>query len=237
MQGPQGSLSLQVSHTSTAAKLKRQLSPGPSVSPQRYTFIHTVPPLYLPKSFPSLNVQLKLASPCLHAEIQTTKINPDACGMYVCGICECGKGSGGALREIAYFGGVCREKHMLADWVMCGLTPYVPIMPTFPTPTLGDDEVGLPLRCLLIGRDAASHQRETSLRLPSEGPRHTGFQTRNQGTRLLLSMSACLSLLKPQEWYKLLGHDFFPTPSWMEPQWPPELAEVLLGVALRQQEV
>lgn len=59
---------------------------------------------------------------------------------------------------------------MLSDWAMCGLTLYVTVVPTFPTPMLGDDKAGLPLRCPLVGRNEVSLQRETSLRLPSEGP-------------------------------------------------------------------
>lgn len=152
------------------AKLEGQLSPSPSMSPQLYTFVRTVPPLYLPKSFPSLKAQLKLASLCLHAEIQTTQTNLVLCGINVCGICECGKGSGRGLREIACFLWVSTRKRMLSDWVTCGLTLYVTIVPTFPTPMLKDDKAGLPLRCPLVGRDGVSLQRETSLRLPSEGP-------------------------------------------------------------------
>lgn len=81
------------------AKLECQLSPSPAEAPQLYTFIHAVPPLYLPKSFSSLNVQLKLASPCLCAETQMTEISLDSYGIYVCGICEHGKGSGGQSHE------------------------------------------------------------------------------------------------------------------------------------------
>ena len=86
-------------HHGHANQTQGSISPSPSVSPQLYTFIHMVPPLYMPKSFSSLNVQLKLVSLCLHAEIQTTKVNPCSCGIYVCGICECGKGGGGQSHE------------------------------------------------------------------------------------------------------------------------------------------
>lgn len=85
---------------------------------------------------------------------------------------------------------------MLSDLGHAGLTLYVTVVPTFPTPALGDNKARLPWRCPLVGRDEVSLQGETSPRLPAEGPQHTRLQTKTQRTGLLLIMSACLSLLK-----------------------------------------